>query len=263
MTHVPLPLDQGLFGRLRRDAGAVWEGYVAHDFVRALGQGTLQQAAFRHFLVQDYLFLIHFARAHALAGFKATQLADIRAAAAAVSAIVDVEMPLHVSYCAGWGLSEEQMAAAPEALETMAYTRFVLERGLAGDLLDLQVSLAPCLVGYGESGERLLVELGDAARRQPVWRVDRRLHQRGLPRRGARLDHDVGPIGRDAWRGGALPATPRHLYRGDAAGDGVLGHGLAGWVISLSIEKPGLCGADTLRSAARSEGSVRRGFRHV
>lgn len=158
MMDAPLPLDQGLFGRLRRDAGAVWEGYVAHDFVRALGQGTLPDAAFRHFLVQDYLFLIHFARAHALAGFKATQLADIRAAAAAVSAIVDVEMPLHVSYCAGWGLSEAQMAAAPEALETMAYTRFVLERGLAGDLLDLQVALAPCLVGYGESGEWLLAD---------------------------------------------------------------------------------------------------------
>jgi thiaminase/transcriptional activator TenA len=158
MTDGPLPLDQGLFGRLRRDAGVVWDRYVAHDFVRALGAGTLPEAAFRHFLIQDYLFLIHFARAHALAGFKATQLADIRAAAAAVSAIVDVEMPLHVSYCAGWGLSEQQMAEVPEAMETMAYTRFVLERGLAGDLLDLQVALAPCLIGYGESGERLLVD---------------------------------------------------------------------------------------------------------
>ena len=83
MTDGPLLLGQGLFGRLRRDAGAVWDGYVAHDFVRALGRGTLPEAAFRHFLVQDYLFLIHFARAHALAGFKATQLADIRAAAKA------------------------------------------------------------------------------------------------------------------------------------------------------------------------------------
>ena len=156
MDDGPLPLDQGLFGRLRRDAGVVWDGYVSHDFVRALGTGTLPESAFRHFLIQDYLFLIHFARAHALAGFKATLLADIRAAAAAVSAIVDVEMPLHVSYCAGWGLSEAQMAEAPEAMETMAYTRFVLERGLAGDLLDLQVALAPCLIGYGESGERLL-----------------------------------------------------------------------------------------------------------
>jgi thiaminase/transcriptional activator TenA len=154
----PLPLDAGLFGRLRRDAGPVWDGYVAHAFVRALARGTLPEPAFRHFLIQDYLFLIHFARAHALAGFKATHLADIRAAAAAVSAIVDVEMPLHVAYCAKWGIAEPEMAAASEAMETMAYTRFVLERGLAGDLLDLQVALAPCLVGYGESGERLLAD---------------------------------------------------------------------------------------------------------
>ena len=164
MSDQPLPLDQGLFGRLRHDAGTVWQAYVAHDFVLALGRGTLPEAAFRHFLVQDYLFLIQFARAHTLAGFKATALADIRAAAAAVTAIVDVEMPLHVSYCARWDLDETSMAATPEALETTAYTRFVLERGLAGDLLDLQVALAPCLVGYGESGQLLLAD--------PVNRLD-------------------------------------------------------------------------------------------
>ena len=48
------------------------------------------------------------------------------------------------------------MAGASEAMETIAYTRFVLERGFAGDLLDLDAALAPCLVGYGESGDRLL-----------------------------------------------------------------------------------------------------------
>ena len=40
MTDGLLPLDQGLFGRLRRDAGAAWDDYVGHDFVRALGRGT-------------------------------------------------------------------------------------------------------------------------------------------------------------------------------------------------------------------------------
>jgi thiaminase (transcriptional activator TenA) len=164
MQDAPLPLDEGLFGRLRRDAGAAWEGYVSHEFVRALGAGTLPERAFRHFLIQDYLFLIHFARAHALACFKSATLADIRANAAAVTAIVDVEMPLHVSYCAKWGLSEAWMEAAPEAMETMAYTRFVLERGLAGDLLDLQAALAPCLMGYGEAAERLI--------RDPATRLD-------------------------------------------------------------------------------------------
>lgn len=153
-----LPLEQGVFGRLRRDTGEAWERYVRHPFVLAIGAGTLPRPAFQHFLRQDYLFLIHFARAYALAGFKSDTLADLRTAAAAVSAIVDVEMPLHVSYCRDWGLTEEQMAAEPEAMETMAYTRFVLERGLAGDRLDLDVALAPCVVGYGEAVARLLAD---------------------------------------------------------------------------------------------------------
>ncbi len=40
------------------------------------------------------------------------------------------------------------MAAEPEAVATIAYTRFVLDRGLAGDRLDLEAALAPCIVGY-------------------------------------------------------------------------------------------------------------------
>ena len=37
----------------------------------------------------------------------------------------------------------------------MAYTRFVLDCGAAGDLLDLHVALAPCVVGYAEIGRAL------------------------------------------------------------------------------------------------------------
>ena len=47
------------------------------------------------------------------------------------------------------------MQALPEAEETMAYTRYVLEKGVAGDLLDLHVALAPCIVGYAEIGAAL------------------------------------------------------------------------------------------------------------
>ena len=153
-----LPLEQGLFGRLRRDCGQAWDAYVAHPFVRQLGVGTLPRAAFAHFLRQDYLFLIHFARAYALAGAKAATLADLRDAARSVSNIVDIEMPLHVAYCRDWGISEAEMEAEPEAMETVAYTRFVLDRGYAGDLLDLEVALAPCVVGYAEAVARLLAD---------------------------------------------------------------------------------------------------------
>lgn len=145
----------GLFARLRAACIDDWTAYVDHAFVRGLAAGTLPEACFRRYLIQDYLFLIHFARAWGLAAFKSDDLGDIRAAAAALSGIADVEMGLHVEFCAGWGLSEAEMAAAPEAMQTTAYTRFVMERGMAGDLLDLHVALAPCIVGYGEIGRAL------------------------------------------------------------------------------------------------------------
>ncbi|MBW6392494.1 thiaminase II [Billgrantia antri] len=127
-----------------------WRAYVEHDFVRDLGNGTLEEDAFRHYLQQDYLFLIHFARAYALAAYKSRTLADLRQAHEGLKAILDVELGLHVGFCREWDISEAQLAALPEARATMAYTRYVLDTGNRGDLLDLHVALAPCLVGYGE-----------------------------------------------------------------------------------------------------------------
>jgi thiaminase/transcriptional activator TenA len=149
-----------LFARLRDASRPAWGAYVDHEFVRRLADGSLPQAAFRHYLGQDYLFLIHFARAYALAAFKADTLADIRDAAAGMSAIVDTEMGLHVAFCAAWGLDEAAMEALPEDSATMAYTRYVLEKGAQGDLLDLYAALAPCVIGYGEIGARLGADPG-------------------------------------------------------------------------------------------------------
>ncbi|WP_110686926.1 thiaminase II [Salinicola aestuarinus] len=127
-----------------------WRAYIQHDFVRQLGNATLPEASFRHYLKQDYLFLIHFARAFALAAYKSPTLADLRQAHEGMKAIVDVELGLHVGFCREWGITEADLAELPEARATMAYTRYVLDTGSRGDLLDLHVALAPCLVGYGE-----------------------------------------------------------------------------------------------------------------
>ncbi len=150
--------DGTLFARLRSAAAGHWAAYTGHEFVQRLADGTLPEECFRHYLIQDYLFLIHFARAYALAAYKSDELEDIRAAAATVSALVDTEMGLHVKYCAGWGIAEADMRAAPEAAANMAYTRFVLERGSAGDVLDLHAALAPCVVGYAEIALRLAAD---------------------------------------------------------------------------------------------------------
>ena len=58
-------------------------------------------------------------------------------------------------------------AATPEQPATVAYTRFVLDQGAAGDLLDLHVALAPCVIGYAEIGRALAAGGADAPRHHP------------------------------------------------------------------------------------------------
>lgn len=159
-----------LFDRLKATCPDDWAAYVDHPFVRGLGDGTLPAAGFRHYLAQDYLFLLQFARAYALGVVKSDTLAEMRSAASGVSAILD-EMSLHVRICAGWGLTAAELEAVPEARATVAYTRYVLDTGLRGDLLDLQVALAPCVVGYAEIGEALAARPGalDAANPYRDW----------------------------------------------------------------------------------------------
>ena len=159
------------FERLKSAASAEWRAYTEHPFTNAMADGSLHEAAFRHYLVQDYLFLIEFARAYALCVYKSPNLADMREAAAGISAILDVEMALHVKLCAGWGLSPAALEQAPPAVEMLAYTRYVLDAGMRGDLLSLKVALAPCVIGYAEIATRLAAHPHANAATNPyrVW----------------------------------------------------------------------------------------------
>ena len=145
-----------LFARLKEKAGEAWPAYTRHAFVLALARGDLPERCFRHYLVQDYLFLIHFARAWGLAVYKSDTLTEMRRAQRMMVATLDVEIGLHIEYCRGWGIDVVSLERAAEMPQTTAYTRYVIDRGLAGDRLDLDVALAPCIIGYAEiAAERM------------------------------------------------------------------------------------------------------------
>ena len=157
----------GFFERLKTGASTEWRAYAEHSFTNAMADGSLPEAAFRHYLVQDYLFLIEFARAYALSVYKSPKLSDMREGAAGLSAILDVEMGLHVKLCAGWGLSPGDLEEASPAAEMLAYTRYVLDTGMRGDLLALKVALAPCVIGYAEIATRLAAQPDASALTNP------------------------------------------------------------------------------------------------
>ncbi len=146
------------FALWREGSSAAWEGYTRHAFVEGLKDGTLPRAAFLHYLIQDYVFLVHFSRAWSLALVKAETLSEMKVCAETVNALVNHEMSLHVKTCAAEDINEETLFNAAEAVENLAYTRYVMDAGMQGDYLDMMAALSPCVMGYGEIGLRLAEE---------------------------------------------------------------------------------------------------------
>lgn len=135
-------------------AGKYWDEYIYHPFVQQLGDGTLPKESFLHYITQDYVYLIHYARIHSLAGYKSNSFADLEAFASITKHIAQ-ESTMHVQYCNSWGISTAELLKTIESPHNIAYTRYLTDVGHSGTLLDLLVAVASCLLGYGEIGRRL------------------------------------------------------------------------------------------------------------
>ncbi|KAL2760915.1 hypothetical protein ACRALDRAFT_2131177 [Sodiomyces alcalophilus JCM 7366] len=138
----------------RPDVKDVFKTFVYHPFVMAMGDGTLPLESFKGYLIQDYLYLVHFARANALAAYKAKQIDDVVAGTKLVQHIVH-EMKLHIDYCSQFGITVAEIEATEEHQACTAYTRYVLDVGQSEGWFALMVALAPCILGYGAVGKQL------------------------------------------------------------------------------------------------------------
>ena len=132
-----------------------WDDYIQHDFVKQLAAGTLASDSFRHYLVQDYLYLIHYTRVMALSVYKSDTLAQMRVGQAGINAMLDMEIGMYLDFCRQWSIPLEQVENAPESAVTIAYSRYILDAAMSGSLAELYAAIAPCLMGYGEIGKRI------------------------------------------------------------------------------------------------------------
>ena len=130
-----------------------WNNYTQHNFVKQLAAGTLAPDSFRHYLIQDYLYLIHYTRVMALSVYKSDTLAQMRVGQAGINAMLDMEIGMYLDFCHHWGIALEEVENAPESAVTIAYSRYILDAAMSGSLAELYAAIAPCLMGYAEIGK--------------------------------------------------------------------------------------------------------------
>lgn len=148
-----------------------WQKYTTHPFTVQLGATTLPRSVFSYYLRQDYIYLKHYARCHALAAYKSTDMETIADASTVISTIAH-EQKMQLAYCAQFGVTPGDLENEPEGIVTRAYSRYILDIGAQADWLSLQVALAPCLLGYGPAALHALAlpTTIHGADQNPYWK---------------------------------------------------------------------------------------------
>jgi thiaminase/transcriptional activator TenA len=146
---------------LKDEAIKVWEDGYNHPFVQEIGKGTLDKEVFQFYLLQDYQYLLQYAKVFALAAVKACDEATMTRLTNTQHYLLAEEMDVHRRYMAGFGVSQEQMLLAKPSLYNRTYTANMLAVGQTGDLVDILATIFPCAWTYSDYGKRLKEQYAD------------------------------------------------------------------------------------------------------
>lgn len=140
---------------LADDAAPIFDAIVDHPMVARLGDGTLEEAPFRRWVRQDYLYLADYSRVFAYGAARAPDLGRARRFATLLGETLETEMDLHRAYAAEFGITEAELEATDPSPTTRGYTDFLVRVAATESFGDLVAALLPCMWGFHDTATRL------------------------------------------------------------------------------------------------------------
>lgn len=136
-------------------ATPVYEKILAHPFLRGLTDGTLPEAAFRHYVLQDAHYLRDYGRGLALIGAKAASDEEFMMFAQHGANAIIVERALHEGFFLDWKLDREAVATTPIAPACHHYVSWLMRVALERPYHEALGAFLPCYWVYWEAGKAL------------------------------------------------------------------------------------------------------------
>lgn len=125
-------------------------------FNQELAQGTLDQAAFSHYVIQDAHYLLAYGRSLAIAAAKAFEADDVIQFSEAAKIAIIVERSLHNGFMQDFGITKEQFENTPLTLACHHYTSFLTSLAWSESYPIVLAGLLPCFWIYAEVGKDIV-----------------------------------------------------------------------------------------------------------
>ena len=126
----------------------IWDEYLKHPFIVEMGEGILDKEKFRDYLIQDYLYLLDYAKVYAMGVIKSDKVEHMKFFKESINGIMEDESATHIDYLKDLGEDVKTLQRHNIKLENENYTNFMRSIALTGDIQDLIIAVLPCAWSY-------------------------------------------------------------------------------------------------------------------
>ncbi|ENV32307.1 thiaminase II [Acinetobacter gerneri] len=134
----------------------LYQKTLNHPFNQELAQGTLDQQAFSHYVIQDAHYLLAYGRALAVCAAKAFEADDVIQFAEGAKVAIVVERSLHDGFMQDFGISKAEFENTPLTLACHHYTSFLTATAWSESYPVILAALLPCFWIYAEVGNDIV-----------------------------------------------------------------------------------------------------------
>lgn len=137
-----------LMNEALEQAVPIWNHCMETPFVQELKNGTLSVAKFKHYIIQDSIYLKHYARVYGKAMYHASTLKEIQMFYSVLSFVTDTESAVRLNYLKEFGLTDDDIEGIAPCPENQHYIDFMLEIAEEGNLSKILMAVLPCMLSY-------------------------------------------------------------------------------------------------------------------
>lgn len=127
----------------------IWDNCADTPFVRELQSGKLPFEKFKQYMIQDSIYLKHYARIYGKAIYHSTILKDIQMYYSILSFVTDTESAVRLSYLNQFGMTDDDIETIQPLPECQKYIDFMLHIAENGNVCEILMAILPCMLSYG------------------------------------------------------------------------------------------------------------------
>ncbi|NLZ54492.1 MAG: transcriptional regulator [Thermoanaerobacteraceae bacterium] len=145
----------------------IWNCCVESPFVQEVKNGTLPTEKFKHYMIQDSIYLKHYARVYGKAIYHSTILKDIQLFYSVLCFVTDTESAVRLKYLNQFGLTDDDIENIEPLPENQNYIDFLLDIAEEGNVCKMLMAVLPCMLSYSYIFRKIAAE--PEAKKSKYW----------------------------------------------------------------------------------------------